>query len=173
MKKSPPNRKDPAYSPLSGLKGTRPGDFVDRFVHAVSQTGPGRGGGLSAARLKLGIACVVLSLVLASFSFASGGEYTGTGIRTFTVLVGVIIALFVLAWAARKYGPYARVKKSIGLDVIGQVPVGVKANLALVRVGKSILLLGVTQNQISFLKDLEQGDFEKAVTEAENRGMCQ
>jgi flagellar biogenesis protein FliO len=47
-----------------------------------------------------------------------------------------------------------------------QVPVGARANLALVRVGRSVLLIGVTQNTVTLIKDLEQGDFEKTIQEA-------
>ncbi len=90
--------------------------------------------------------------------------------QTFAVLAGTILALFALAWAARKYGPYSRVKKALGLDVVGQVPVGIKANITLVRVGRSMLLLGVTQNHVNLIKDLGEGDFEKAVIDAENSG---
>jgi flagellar biogenesis protein FliO len=39
-------------------------------------------------------------------------------------------------------------------------------NLALIRVGKSILLVGVTANQVSLLKDMEEGDFEKSLSQA-------
>jgi len=108
------------------------------------------------------IACMNL---MASPVLASDSEVTGISLQAIFILIIIICGLFALAWALKKYGPVARVKKSLGLDVLGQVALNTKANLALVRVGKSILLVGVTQNNISLIKDLEQGEFEKAIDE--------
>jgi flagellar protein FliO/FliZ len=88
-----------------------------------------------------------------------------TGLKTVFALVLVIALMFALAWALKRYGPLARARKSFGLTVIGQVALGSKANLALIRVGRSILLLGVTQDSINLLKDLDEGDFEKSLSE--------
>lgn len=107
---------------------------------------------------------VCLSL-MASPVLASDSEVTGISLQAIFILIIIICGLFALAWALKKYGPVARVKKSLGLDILGQVALNTKANLALVRVGKSILLVGVTQNNISLIKDLEQGEFEKAIDE--------
>ncbi len=106
--------------------------------------------------------CTAFLIMMESRAFAAGNDMTAGSVRTFVVLIGTIAALFALAWAARKYGPYSKVKKALGLDILGQMPVGAKAHLALVRVGKSILLLGVTQNHVSLIKDLQAGDFEEA-----------
>jgi flagellar biosynthetic protein FliO len=119
--------------------------------------------------LKFALACIVITLVCATNASADAGP-AAVGFRTFAVLIGTVCALFALAWAARKYGPYARVKRSMGLDVVGQIPVGPKAHLSLVRVGKSILLLGVTQNQVSFIKEIEGSDFDKAFNQAQSLG---
>lgn len=115
------------------------------------------------------VVCFLLYPVMNAGS-ANAAPSSGVGFQAFAVLAGAIIALFALAWAARKYGPYARVKKALGLDVVGQVPVGMKANITLVRVGKSMLVLGVTQNRVCLIKDLGEGDFEKAINEAEFPG---
>ncbi|HQA71080.1 MAG TPA: flagellar biosynthetic protein FliO [Deltaproteobacteria bacterium] len=113
-------------------------------------------------------ALLTLAILLAAADpcLAADSAPVGLSVRTFAVLIGAIAGLFALAWAAKKYGPYARVRRSIGLDIIGQVPVGARANLALVRVGRSVLLIGVTQNTVTLIKDLEQGDFEKTIQEA-------
>ena len=108
---------------------------------------------------------IVCLNIMASPVLASDSEVTGISLRAIFILIIIICGLFALAWALKKYGPVARVKKSLGLDVLGQVALNTKANLALVRVGKSILLVGVTQNNISLIKDLEQGEFEKAIDE--------
>lgn len=120
-------------------------------------------------RLKSLIPCIAVLIVTGSRAFAAEGDLTAGSVKTFVVLVGTIAALFALAWAARKYGPYAKVKKALGLDILGQMPVGAKAHLALVRVGKSILLLGVTQNQVSLIKDLKAGDFEETIAGIEKQ----
>lgn len=116
---------------------------------------------------KRGIALSILAIIFAAAAPCLAADSGGAelGFRTFAVLIGTIVGLFALAWAAKKYGPYAKVRKTIGLDILGQVPVGAKANLALVRVGKSTLLIGVTQNTVTLIKDLQQGDFEKTIQE--------
>jgi flagellar biosynthetic protein FliO len=119
---------------------------------------------------KPGIALVVILFLTAADAAAGDAAPSAVGFRTFAVLIGTVCALFALAWAARKYGPYARVKKSLGLNVIGQVGVGPRAHLSLVRVGNSVLLLGVTQNQVSLIKDLAGSDFDKVFTQAETQG---
>ena len=106
-----------------------------------------------------------------SFIFCAAPLYaadTGmamAGIRTIFSLLLIIALMFGLAWALKRYGPYAKASKSFGLTVIGQVSLNAKSNLALIRVGKSILLLGVTQDSINLLKDLEEGEFEKSLSE--------
>ncbi|MDT8272382.1 MAG: flagellar biosynthetic protein FliO [Desulfomonilia bacterium] len=89
----------------------------------------------------------------------------GMSLRALSALIAVMALLFFLAWVLKRYGPVARVKKNLGLDILGQMALGAKSHLALVRVGKSILLLGVTSNSISLIKDMEGGDFEKALDE--------
>lgn len=113
-----------------------------------------------------------LSCALALFLFgyagpllAAEGGIAGTGLRAVFSLLLVIALMFGLAWAIKRYGPVARARKTFGLDVLGQVSVGTKANLALVRVGRSVLLLGVTANTVNLLKDMEQGDFEKTLSD--------
>lgn len=120
--------------------------------------------------LRTAIACAALLLAPDVNAAAAASASGDLGFRTFAVLVGTVIALFALAWAARKYGPYARVKRSMGLDVVGQIPVGAKAHLSLVRVGRSILVLGVTQNQVSLVKELEGSEFDKAFEQAQTEG---
>jgi flagellar biogenesis protein FliO len=112
--------------------------------------------------------CFLMFFVLTAMAIpalAAEGEMATTGFRAFFFLMVIVVGLFLLAWGLKKYGPVARVKKSLGLNVLGQVALSAKANLALIRVGKSILLVGVTQNNISLIKDLEEGDFEKAIEE--------
>ena len=89
--------------------------------------------------------------------YASESGMASTSLKAIASLVLVIALMFTLAWAFKRYGPISRVKKSFGLDILGQVSLGAKVNLALIRVGKSILLIGVTANAVSLLKDMEEG----------------
>jgi flagellar biosynthetic protein FliO len=116
------------------------------------------------------IAGAAMPLSCAADAMAADAGSGAVGFRTFAVLIGTVLAMFALAWAAKKYGPYARVKRSMGLDVVGQIPVGAKAHLSLVRVGRSILLLGVTQNQVSFIKEIEGSEFDKVFSQTESEG---
>ena len=106
----------------------------------------------------------VLVLGHAGELLAAEGGMAGTGLRAAFSLLLVIALMFGIAWVIKRYGPVARARKTFGLDVLGQVSVG-KATLALVRVGTSVLLLGVTANTVNLLKDIEQGDFEKSLSE--------
>ena len=110
-------------------------------------------------------ACIVFLLGYAGPLLAADNGMAGTGLRTAVSLLLVIALMFGLAWVIKRYGPVARARKTFGLDVLGQVSVGAKANLALVRVGRSILLLGVTSNSVNLIKDIEQGDFDKSLSE--------
>jgi flagellar protein FliO/FliZ len=97
---------------------------------------------------------------------AAESGMASTGLRAVLSLLLVIALMFALAWAIKRYGPIAKVKKSLGLDILGQVSLGTRVNLALIRVGKSTLLIGVTANQITLLKDMDEGDFEKSLSQA-------
>jgi flagellar protein FliO/FliZ len=111
--------------------------------------------------------CLTIFLLLCALPLHA--EETGmamTGVKTVFSLLLIIALMFGLAWAMKRYGPVARASRSTGLTVIGQVALNPKANLALVRAGKSILLLGVTQESINLIKDLGEGDFEKALSES-------
>jgi flagellar protein FliO/FliZ len=109
---------------------------------------------------------VLLVLVSLTLHAAETGM-ASTGLRTVSSLVLIIALMFVLAWALKRYGPMAKAKKSFGLDILGQVSLGARVNLALIRVGRSVLLVGVTANQVSLLKDMEEGAFEKSLSQAQ------
>ena len=94
-------------------------------------------------------------------ALAEGQPVSDLGYKSFGVAVLFIIILGAFAWALKTYGPAARIRKSSGLDIVGRVPLGPKAGLALVRVGKNLLLLGVTQDQVNLVKDLGDESFEK------------
>ena len=112
-------------------------------------------------------AVITLMLVLNWLPlYAAETGIASTGLRAVGSLVLIIALMFGLAWAMKRYGPMAKVRKSFGLDILSQVSLGARVNLALIRVGKSVLLIGVTANQVSLLKDMEEGDFEKSLSQA-------
>jgi len=111
------------------------------------------------------VAIVLCIVTNPAWAVSQGGGADPVGFRAIFVLAIVVAGLFVLAWALKKYGPTARVKRSLGLDVMGQVALNAKANLALIRLGKSIVLIGVTPNSISLIKELEHSEFDKAIAE--------
>ncbi|MBN2297496.1 MAG: flagellar biosynthetic protein FliO [Deltaproteobacteria bacterium] len=111
------------------------------------------------------LASIVICALTNPVFAAEQADAGAVGYRAIFILVIVVAGLFVLAWALKKYGPTARVKRSLGLDVLGQVALNAKANLALIQVGKSVVLIGVTQNNISVIKELEQSEFDKAIDE--------
>jgi flagellar protein FliO/FliZ len=112
---------------------------------------------------------IAFTVVLFLFSLplhAADSGMASTGLRSVLSLMLVISLMFALAWALKRYGPMAKVKKSLGLDILGQVSLGARVNIALIRVGKSVLLIGVTANTVSLLKDMDEGDFEKSLSQA-------
>ena len=78
----------------------------------------------------------------------------------FAMLAIVLGLLIALAWGLKKYGPVAGVKQNLNLEVLGQVPLNQRSSLALVRAGKQVLLLGVSQSNVSLLKEMEDYDEE-------------
>ncbi len=115
-------------------------------------------------------ALICVSVLYPGIAAAAAQPPSDLGLKSFGVAVVFIIILGAFAWALKTYGPAARIRKSSGLDIVGRVPLGPKSGLALVRVGKDLLLLGVTQDQVNLIKDLGQDAFEKAIgTELEDR----
>lgn len=108
------------------------------------------------------VASLFCMLILCpGIALAEGQPASDLGVKSFGVAFLFIIILGAFAWALKTYGPAARIRKSSGLDIVGRVPLGPKAGLALVRVGKNLLLLGVTQDQVNLVKDLGEDSFEK------------
>ena len=87
-------------------------------------------------------------------AWAGEGDFTAGGGTSLALLVILVLALFGLAWGLKRFGPLARVKKTLGLTVVGQLPLNQKASLALVRIGQTMLLVGVTAQTVTLVKDL-------------------
>jgi len=120
------------------------------------------------------IPCMVLFIMVSAVTaFASDTTVADVGAKAFLSLLLIIILLFGLAWGMKRYGPVSRIRKTSGLEILGHVALGAKVHLSLVRIGKSVLLLGVTQNNISMIKDLDNTDFEKTLEALNKPGESQ
>lgn len=89
---------------------------------------------------------------------AEGVPETGM-MRTFAILGVIIVLLLGAAWAMKQYGPVARVRRTLGLEIKGQLALSPKAHLVMVKVGDDVLLLGVTAANITLIKDMGPMDF--------------
>ncbi len=87
------------------------------------------------------------------------------GLKTFVVLLAIVGILLALGWSLKRYGPVARARKTLGFEVIGQVPLNQKAGLALIKAGKSLLLVGVTNYSVTLVKDLGEDSFDRLTDE--------
>jgi len=114
-------------------------------------------------------ALAALTLSWASPLQAATGVGAGDALRATLALVFVVGLMFALAWAARRFGPVIRAERGLGVRVLGHVALGQRASLALVRLGGAILLLGVTQNSVNLLKEMEASDFESALARSQGR----
>ncbi len=106
---------------------------------------------------------VLSGLFFAFPALAAEGEYAAVGFKSLLLLLVIVVALFGLAWGLKRYGPVAQARKSLGLTVVGQVGLNQKSSLALVRVGRSLLLVGVSPGAVTLIKDLEGENFEGAI----------
>ena len=98
-------------------------------------------------------------LVLSAGPACAATAAAGPGWFSIFVLLIVMGLLMVGAWAARKYGTEAGGKEALGLEELGQVPVNQKAGLALVRAGTQVMVLGLTAERISLLKEMPLSEF--------------
>ena len=100
----------------------------------------------------------IMLLLLAMPALAADGP-TGPSWLNILMLVIVMGLLLAGAWAAKKYGPVAGVKKTMGIEVLGQVPLNQKAGIALVKTGNQVMVLGLTSERISLLKEMPLSEF--------------
>ncbi len=102
------------------------------------------------------LAATIALLLMPSALLASDGGYW----QNFALLALVLAGMVATAWGLKRYGPVAGVKRNLNLEVMGQVPLNQRSSLALVRAGKQVLLLGVSQSSVTLLKELEEYDEE-------------
>ena len=81
----------------------------------------------------------------------------GLLVRIGLTLLGVIVLIMALGWAARKYVPGAQGLTNRGpLKVLARTPIAPRAHLYLVQVGKRLLVVGYTGDSMRTLCQIEE-----------------
>jgi flagellar biogenesis protein FliO len=86
---------------------------------------------------------------------------TGTYIQTAAALVFVILLIVATAFVLRK-----KQNRAGFMNIVGYQPFGPKKGVAALRVGKEVLILGVTSNEMRLLKTFGEGELELPEHEA-------
>lgn len=73
---------------------------------------------------------------------------------TFLMLVVVLLVIFLLAWLAKRFNVGKLYKAQEGIQVINSTSVGPKERLVVIKVEGDLLLLGVTPQQVTLIKEL-------------------
>jgi len=85
------------------------------------------------------------------------GKHANVNIDSFSMVLSllmVLLLIFAAAWVLKKFNV---VNKSVsGMQVISSLPLGTKERLVVVQVADEQLLLGVSGQQVSLIKTLEQ-----------------
>ncbi len=113
--------------------------------------------------IKRYLPCTVMQLFFATQEcFAADGPAAGVDlfsasikmISMLALVVGIMLAITYLLKKVNIFGK-SIIRSQKSLEVIETLYLGPKKNLALVRVGSECILVGITPNNISFLKDVE------------------
>lgn len=157
----PPEQKEPSAQPAVGPADSPP---VSEFLRTVSWREPRVAGqqllerfGLT--RLVVGAALIVL--VLGSFMLPGGADrgdpFDGPGAAMDLVLkLGAVLALAYVSMAAlKRYTGGSVSHRGSLLEVLDSTTLGPNRAVYVVRAGGKRLVLGVTQNQITSLGELD------------------
>jgi flagellar biogenesis protein FliO len=88
-------------------------------------------------------------------------------VETLVTLLGVIALAVLVLYAARRIG----VGRPAGpLELVGRLPLDGRRAVYLVRVGKTIYVVGASEAGLSKLGELEEGAIDLAALEAPSRG---
>lgn len=80
---------------------------------------------------------------------------TGTYIQTIAALIFVILLIFAAGFMMKK-----RQNKFGFMKIVGYQPFGPKKGVAALKVGKEVLILGVTANEMRLLRTFQDCDLE-------------
>ena len=80
--------------------------------------------------------------------------------KVFAVLIFIIAIILFIAYLLRKVNfTGSRVMGKENFDIVSRFPLGERKFLFLVRVGNELILLGVTSQNISFIKNVDKESF--------------
>ncbi|WP_246287822.1 flagellar biosynthetic protein FliO [Desulfolutivibrio sulfoxidireducens] len=93
-------------------------------------------------------------------------------------LLLLLAVIFVAFWLIKRFGPrmgLAVSGKNSGLKFLGQLPLGPKRSLVLVRFLNKVLVLGVTEHSINLITEIDEShdretDFANALSRADPPG---
>jgi flagellar biogenesis protein FliO len=85
---------------------------------------------------------------------------TGTYIQTVAALLFVIILIFAAGYVLKK-----KQNRFGFMSIIGYQPVGPKKGVAALKIGKEVLLLGVTSNEMRLLKIFREDELDLSENE--------
>lgn len=86
---------------------------------------------------------------------------TGTYIQTVAALLFVIILIFAAGFIMKK-----KQNRFGFMNVVGYQPFGPKKGVAALKVGKEVLILGVTPNEMRLLRIFKEGELDLPAGEA-------
>ncbi len=80
--------------------------------------------------------------------------------KVFAVLIFIIAIILLIAYLLRRINfTGSRVVGKENFDIVSRFPLGERKFLFLVRVGSELILLGVTPQNISFIKNVDEKSF--------------
>lgn len=88
--------------------------------------------------------------------------------KTFVALAFVLGLIFVIAWAYRKYLPTGAPagKDTTGWRILGSRMLGPGRQLMVLEIGKKLLIVGLSKEQISPLMEVENDEDIKLISDA-------
>ncbi len=81
-------------------------------------------------------------------------------IQMIAVLGGVILLIILFGYLMKK----KQTKSGVLINVVSYHPFGPRKGVAALKMGREVLLLGITQNDIKLLKSFSENEFEEKST---------
>ncbi|QDV89173.1 Flagellar biosynthesis protein, FliO [Phycisphaerae bacterium RAS2] len=140
-----------------GIAATTSASAPERFGAGVIRRGSERGAGVAAGNRAPGAASAPVS-----------------GLRMWLPLAFVLVVIVALAWAARRMFPrMGRVGGEGAITVLSRCALSPKQSLCLVRLGRRVVLLGLTADRINTLAEITDPDEAAMLTAAASSGRAQ
>ncbi len=96
-------------------------------------------------------------------------SFAYSGFKVFAVLLIIIAMILFIAYILRKANIMGnRIVGGENFNIISRFPLGERKYLYLVKIGKELILLGVTPQNISFIKEIEEDTLESEYKKEES-----